>query len=187
MRSIIKTTASYRRKIAGFLLFSLSALFVYALLSNTLINDELYYSLCIYSLVPSFLFAALFFTTIIDPNNNHLGPPQYRGKFRWIHFTLAPLLLFGISVLAIAKGAPALIHWFIAEDTKIVLTVDSKSSLYRSRWCNGRIRIKGRKYMFNNHLCGMREADWLKIKEGLPIQLNGKKSVVGFSFDFSEK
>lgn len=101
-----------------------------------------------------------------------------RRKVRFVLFS--PLIIPVMVFPTISIGLPTLVHMIISKPGVEHLTVESKQSLYRQKYCKGGIEVKEYNYLWNKRICGLDIDLWRKIKPGQSISVVGTVSPIGF-------
>lgn len=179
MGLIFKKEATLKQKIIGIVFIFTLCIALYGSLANFLVSDSFYSKLLICSYVISVILSVSFFALLFNPKNSAHVPTHYLRKTKWFYLVGTPILIALFSIMAIAKGYPAIIHHFLANNDHITITVLEKTS---SKSCRYGLRIAEYEHLFNDKVCGLNKSEWAQLKANDKLILTGKSSIIGFSY-----
>ncbi len=85
------------------------------------------------------------------------------------------------------KGLPVALNFIVGKPEKIVATVFKKPTTYYNKRCSGSLYLIKYQSFKIDKICGIEEGDWKKIKTGDQLELSGKGSVFGLSYESYRK
>ena len=188
MRLLFQKGATLRQKVVLIPILALVVSMCFVLFSHVLINENVIFPLSIIAIAASAFAIIYFFRVLLDKDSAMSRRIKARGEktisFMIIYVLITPLILYP----SIAVGIPSALHMLVSEPGDLVVTVEYKSSSYRSgKFRYGCFDVQEYKYFFNNEVCGLSKDDWNSFVAGDRIRLSGKKSYFGFSYSQYEK
>ncbi|ABZ77481.1 hypothetical protein Shal_2932 [Shewanella halifaxensis HAW-EB4] len=182
MTNIFAPKNTKLQKLLAYIFMLLLALMLVAVFSSTLVDDEIYEQISLFSAVLSVVLLVGMFWGLKQKNSwlrAHLdNQPRHPLKVILSMVIGLPLLLH----FSLAKGLPVLLHTLLAEKAVIVATIDDKRFGYYSRTCDGGLYLGGYRFWGNDYICGIKKEDWDSYQSGDKLALYGDKSILGFTY-----
>lgn len=159
----------------GFLCMS-----IFGMLSDVLLDEQIVRPIFWFSMALSIVCLPLA-VRMVKRSPSYILIDSRRERWKlYASFAFAiPFLMYA----TLARGLPALAHHILAKPGEITVTIHSKSSAYRSRYCTtGSVSFEEYRYFMNGSLCGFAQVHWDAFKQGDQLVMHGRKSILGFSY-----